>query len=110
MTAKELGDQIYLTALQRVPMGGGIAEAFREGAGVVINGRQPGGLRGVYHPPTSLIAVVSDVDVRVVVLGGRPGIPADKDLFTLPIAGQPLQEVANEVVDRIGRYLAATTS
>lgn len=109
-TAPELGTLIYVAALQMVPRGGGIAEVSREGASVLIYGRQPGGLRGVYHEPTCVQALVTDQVVRGIVLGGRPGIPQGEDLFTLPVAGRPLAEVADDAVARISEYLAATTS
>lgn len=116
--AQELGDRIHLSALEWVPRGGAIAEVDREGPSVLVFGRQagrqagsqPGGLRGVYHAPTCVQALVSDVDVRANVLGGRPGIEPGLELFTLPIAGRDPQEAADDVLVRISRYLAGTTS
>mgnify|MGYP001326924683 CR=1 FL=1 len=109
-TAQELGTAIYVTALEWVPRGGGIAEVAREGTSVLIYGRHPGGLRGAYHAQTCVEAVVSDEGVRAVVLGGRPGIPSGHELFTLALAASSAQDVANDAVARISRYLAATTS
>jgi hypothetical protein len=109
-TAQELGDLIYMTALERVPMRGGIAEVGREGASVIVFGRQPGGLRGVHHPPTCVMAAVGDQQVQVSVVGGRPGIPIGQVLFTIPVAGRPLQEVAGEAVTGMSDYLARTTN
>jgi hypothetical protein len=108
--AQELGDLIYVTALQWVPQGGGIAEVGREGASVIVFGRQPGGLRGVYHAPTCVMAAVGHEAVDVHVVGGRPGIPVGQELFTVLISERPLQEVADETVAGIAKYLADTTS
>ncbi len=108
--AQDLGFAIYLTALAWVPRGGGIAEVAREGTSVLVYGRHPGGLRGAYHAQTCVEAVVSDQGVRAVVLGGRPGIPSGHELFSLPLAGSSAEDVANDAVARISRYLAASTS
>ena len=68
------------------------------------------GRRGVDHEPACGQALVTDQVVRGSVRGGRAGIPQGEDLFTLPVAGRPLAEVADEAVARISEYLAATTS
>jgi len=96
--------------LQWVPRGGGIAEVGREGASVIVFGRQPGGLRGAYHPPTCVMAAVGVEHVHVSVVGGRPGIPTGQALITIPINDRPLQRVADEAVASMSNYLSATTS
>jgi hypothetical protein len=109
-TQQELGDLIYATALAWVPQGGGIAEVQREGVSVVLVGQQPRGLRGIYDPPTAVLAAVELDSVRVIILGGRPGIPQGQQLMAVPVAGREPHEVANEVVVAISNYLAQTTS
>jgi hypothetical protein len=109
-SAQEILDLLYLTALQHVPLGGGIAEVDREGQSVLLYGAQPRGLRGVYHPPTCVQVAVAPTEVRAIVLGGRPGIPVGSELFRVAVADQPAPEVVNEVLGRVGTYLAQSTS
>ncbi len=109
-TAQELGDLIYATALQWVPREGGIAQVGRDAVSVVVFGHQPRGLRGVHHPPTCILATVTDGSVQATIAGGRPGISIGYVLFTLSTTGRPIQEIADETVEGISRYLASTTS
>ncbi len=109
-TAQELGDLVYATALGWVPSGGGIGEVERSGASVLVYGRQPGLLRPMFQTRTCVQADATAEGVRVIVVGGRPGIPQGHELFTVPLAGRTSQDVASETVQRISGYLAATTS
>jgi len=109
-TGAELRETIYATALARVPLGGGIAEVERSGESVLIYGAQPRGLRGIYGPPTCVQLAVSDAGVRAVILGGRAGIPVNAQLFELLLEGYQAQEVADDALNRVSTYLAASTS
>ena len=109
-TQQELGDLIYATALALAAHGGGIAEVEREGVSVVLVGQQPRGLRGIYDPPTAVLAAVELDNVRVIILGGRPGIPQGKELVSVPVADRMPQDIANDVVGRVSTYLAESTS
>jgi hypothetical protein len=53
---------------------------------------------------------VAPTEVRAIVLGGRPGIPVGSELFRVAVADQPAPEVVNEVLGRVGTYLAQSTS
>jgi hypothetical protein len=108
--ALELRDLLYLNALQRVPLGGGIAEADRESHSVLLYGAQPRGLRGVYHPPTCVQVAISQTDVRAIVLGGRPGIPVGSELFRLETGGYSPQQITDDVLSRVSTFLAQSTS
>ena len=109
-TGEELRELIFATALARIPLGGGIAEVERSSQSVLVYGAQPRGLRGVYHPPTCVQLAVTDAGVRAIILGGRPGIPVNAELFALTLQGYSPQEVAEDALNRVGTYLAESTS
>ena len=109
-TQQEVGDLIYATALQWVPMVGGIAQVQREGVSVVMIGQPPRGLRGIHDPATVVLASVELQSVRVIIVGGRPGIPQGQELFSVATEGKNSQDVANEIVTGVSNYLAQTTS
>ena len=108
--SNDLADLIHASALEWVPRGGGIGEVERDGDSVLIYGRRPGLLRPFTQQQTCVEAIVTGADVRAIVLGGRPGIPHNVELFSLPVADRPASELADDVVARISNYLAATTS
>jgi len=109
-TGQELSELIYATALARVPLGGAIAEVERSSQGVLIFGRQPRGVRGVYHPPTCVQLAAGDGGVRAIILGGRPGVPVNAELFSLQLEGYQAQEVADDALNRVSTYLAESTN
>jgi hypothetical protein len=107
--AEELGDLAYAAALGWVPLHGGITEVERVGLGVLIYGGKPHGVLGLLSAPTCVQLTFSEVELRAIILGGRPGIPADTELFVRPVAGHSPQAVADEAVRSVSSYLAAST-
>ena len=107
--AQELSDIAYSTALRWVPLNGGITAVEREGLGLLIYGGKPPGLLGLLSAESCVQLAFSDVAVHAVILGGREGIPVEKELFTRPVAGRPLEDVANEAVKDVSAYLATST-
>jgi hypothetical protein len=108
-TTPELSDLVYAEALRRVPLKGGIGLVERDGPAVFVSGGQPHGLLGRFSPATCVQLSCTDDAVHATILGGRSGIAVDKALFSRQVAGQPLPTVAEEVVDAVSTYLAAST-
>jgi hypothetical protein len=107
--AQELSDLAYVAAMQWVPLGGGITRVEREGWSVLIFGGKPHGLLGLLSAETCVQLAFSDGAVHAIILGGRKGIAQELELFTRPVAGRPLAEVANEAVKAVSAYLATST-
>lgn len=110
MPNTSIADLLYSSALAMVPTGGGIAEVERLVGGVRVLGRQPGGLRGVYHPPTCIDLVAGPGEVTATVVGGRPGIPMGVLLFSIPVTPGGEVAAAGDALTRASQYLASTTS
>lgn len=107
--AQELSDAAYAAALRWVPLHGGITRVEREGLGLLIYGGQPPGLLGMLSAESCVHLAFSDVALKAIILGGRKGIPVEKELFTRPVAGRRVEDVANEAVKDVSAYLATST-
>jgi len=109
-TVLELRDLIQASALRHASLSGMIGEVSVSDQSVIIESRPLGLLRGFSGTPTALQVIPTESDVRIIILGGRSGIPVNQDLVRVPVAGRPLQQVADEVVSTAATYLANSAS
>jgi hypothetical protein len=110
VTATELLDALYTVGQQQVALTGSIAEVTRADASIVVEGRSLGLLRGFAATNTVLQLLPSTDAVRVIILGGRSGIPVNQELAAMPTAGRTALQVAEETYTLVANYLANSAS